>query len=92
MREAHGGFSKDDVQQAERMAWTSHDGRDFHFDGTYFWLSENGNNWAVTAQAVPHDGWRHRDGCNCPLCRSVATHDALNTEWLAQNSEEMSRQ
>lgn len=85
------GFSRDHVQQAERMAWAKCNGRDYYFDGTYFWLNKNGSRWALRAQQTPEQGWWHREDCNCPLCRSGEEDDRLN-EWLAESLGEMSWQ
>jgi hypothetical protein len=64
------GYSRDQVQQAERRAWAETDGHPYYFDGTYFWHNEDGNSWAVKPEATPARGWRHHHACNCSLCQS----------------------
>jgi hypothetical protein len=63
------GFSRDQVRLAERMAWADTNGDRFYFDGAYFWRQTDHRLRPLKADATPADGWRHRDGCSCPLCR-----------------------
>ena len=66
-------YTRAQVVAVERIAWAvrlASGGREYFYDGISFWWGPVlGENHAVREDEVPVDGWRHKDGCNCALCR-----------------------
>ena len=57
------------VPQTKRHSWTENDGRKYYYDGISFWVTTLDLTLGASFLSVPEDGWWHREGCNCPLCR-----------------------
>ena len=64
-------YDREQAMTAERRAWAVSDGREHYFDGIHFWVTDAGVTFAARAEDAPERGWRHRDGCTCPLCRNA---------------------
>jgi hypothetical protein len=75
--ESAGAYGRDEVEAVERRAWVRCEACEYYFDGTHFWITENGSRWAAKPEVAPERGWQHRDACTCPLCRARET-----TRWL----------
>jgi hypothetical protein len=69
-------YTIEQVMKAERVSWTPPRGpgeAEYYFDGIHFWRQ-----WVAGARRLaypnepPARGWRHRDDCNCALCREAA--------------------
>jgi hypothetical protein len=65
-------YSRYQVLCAEREAWTDGgDGEAYHYDGMSFWRRDTrGKERLLPSWRTPAHGWRHRDGCDCELCRA----------------------
>jgi hypothetical protein len=73
-----GSYTLDEVIAAERPAWAQRPGgKDdlCHFDGINFWRSRNGRvtGPSLDRDQLPQEGWWHRGGCSCRLCRARET-------------------
>jgi hypothetical protein len=64
-------LARDKVLAAERPAWAMRRRMRHFFDGRQFWVTEAGEQFAVSADDTPSHGWRHREGCSCASCRSM---------------------
>lgn len=63
-------LTRDQVERAERHAWAEQGGRKYFYDGIEFWVEGPLSRRQVPRSETPSDGWWHREGCNCPLCRA----------------------
>lgn len=76
-------YSREQVLELERHAWTESDNCRFFFNGIDFCLeaqqarSELPATWHVIAvEEAPAIGWSHAEDCNCPLCRERGRSDS----------------
>ncbi len=72
-------YTREQVLDAERRVWVGSQAAEmaeFFYDGIAFWRrARGGQALAVGAPQTPQEGWRHKEGCNCTLCRARAAED-----------------
>ncbi len=69
-------YTKEQILDAERVSWARPRNAEvrYSYDGISFWRHRQGGVRTLThAEEVPASGWRHREGCNCKLCREAYT-------------------
>lgn len=63
-------FTRAQILAVARPAWAENDGFAYYYDGLFFWVRDENGERAVRPEETPKSGWRHRETCNCPLCKS----------------------
>jgi hypothetical protein len=67
-------YGRNDVLAADRWAWAGNgDGSraEFFYDGFEFWRQlHSGERQVISRLDAPANGWWHKPGCNCRLCRA----------------------